>query len=348
MKRHFRAAVPAVIFLVLGVRTANAEELKAAPAQARSEQTLSAPTSPEQTTGEHATPTQTAAPPPPYSLPWQLRPVTAGTVVRSDSSVAGYEAATSRPGTTTVTTLGASYKIPGTGGPGSGLAPLLRLGFVNDSPPSGSGGLTFMNPLVGASFALKLPSNFRLALSFAVTVPVGGGGGDSPDPGNVNSRSKGIFARASMDNAMFAVNDFTLIPGLGFAYIGHGLTLQAEVTLLELLRVRGENSQADTAKTNLTSGIHVGYFFTGVFSFGADLRYQRWLVPPGTIEKLRAANDDSAMDNTTFALGPRVHIKVGKSSWIRPGLSYGRGLDKPTNSAGSNYQIVQLDVPIQF
>lgn len=325
MRRNFRILAQATLLLVLTTGAASADEGEAPPA---------------------VKPTPTA--PPPYSLPWQLRPVVAATVLRSDSSFASYESATSRPGTTSVTMLLASYKIPGTGGVGSGLAPVLRLGMVNDSPPAGAGGLIVINPLVGASYALKLPSNFRLALSFAASIPIGGGGGDAPDGGSANSRGKGVFARASMDNAMFASNDFTLIPGIDFAYVGHNLTVQAEVTLLELLRVRGEKSQADTAKTNLTSGIHVGYFFTDMVSFGVDLRYQRWLVAPGAIEKLRAANDDAGMDNASFALGPRVHIKAGASTWVRPGLSYGRGIDRPTNAAGANYQIVQLDVPVQF
>lgn len=325
MQRLLRMAVPATLFLLLTPRVAFAEEQQ----------------------GTSVAP-QALPKSPPYSLPWQLRSVTAGTVIRSDSSFAGYEDAASHPGTTSVTTLLATYKIPGTGGAGSGLAPMLRLGFVNDSPPSGAGGLTFMNPLVGATYALKLPSDFRLAFFFALSVPIGGGGGDTPAPGNANSRAKGIFARASMDNAMFAVNDFTLIPGLDFAYVGHGLTLQAEVTLLELLRVRGEKVQAEASKTNFTSGIHVGYYFTDTLSAGADLRYQRWISPPAAVEKLRAATDDAVMDNASFAVGPRVHIKVLGSSWIHPGLSYGRGLDKPTGPAGSNYQFVQLDVPFQF
>ena len=147
---------------------------------------------------------------------------------------------------------------------------------------------------------------------------------------------------------MFAVNDFTLIPGVAFAYVAHGFTFQAELTLLELLRVRGEKVQAEASKTNLTSGIHLGYYFVKEFSVGADLRYQRWLVPPAAVEKLRASTDDAVMDNASFAVGPRVHIKVGDSFWFHPGLSYGRGLDKPTGAAGANYQMVQIDVPFQF
>src|SRR5205085_5749456 len=62
-----------------------------------------------------------------YSLPWQLRPVTAATVVRSDTSFAMYENAASTGGVTVVSSLLASYRIPGTGTetPATGLAPLV-------------------------------------------------------------------------------------------------------------------------------------------------------------------------------------------------------------------------------
>lgn len=287
--------------------------------------------------------------PAPYSLPWQLRSVSAGNVLRSDTSAAFYEDTASKGGATLVTMLLASYKIPGTGGAGEGLAPLLRLAAVNDSPPAGNGGLTLVNPLVGASYALKLGSDVRLAAFFAATIPIGGGGGDSPNPGSANSRSKGIFARASMDNAMFAVNDFTLIPGIGAAYVAHRLTVQVEATLLELIRVRGDAVQHEATKTNLTAGLHVGYFVLDSLSIGADLRYQLWLNAPIAIDTQREVmKNNSGMDNATFALGPRYHAKIGDSMWLRPGVSYGRGLDKPTSGATPNYHIVQLDIPFQF
>src|SRR6187397_977069 len=53
-----------------------------------------------------------APPPPPYSIPWQLRPAAAATVVRSDTAMAFYEnPATGESGTTVASMLLGSYKI---------------------------------------------------------------------------------------------------------------------------------------------------------------------------------------------------------------------------------------------
>ena len=38
----------------------------------------------------------------------------------------------------------------------------------------------------------------------------------------------GAHARSTLDNAMFAVSDFTLSPSIDFAYVGHRWTVQAE------------------------------------------------------------------------------------------------------------------------
>jgi hypothetical protein len=45
-------------------------------------------------------------------------------------------------------------------------------------------------------------------------------------------------------------------------------------------------------------------------------------------------------------VGPRVHIRLARNLWLRPGLAYARGLDRPM--AGANYNILQIDVPFVF
>ena len=52
------------------------------------------------------------------------------------------------------------------------------------------------------------------------------------------------------------------------------------------------------------------------------------------------------MDTLTFAIGPRAHFQVGKGLWLRPGIAYARGLDKPLTDA--SYNMVQVDVPFYF
>jgi hypothetical protein len=280
-------------------------------------------------------------------VPWQLRPIVAPTVVRAETSVALYEDRAGRGGTTTASILTGSYRIPGTGPASAGLAPVVRIAFVTDDPAPGNntrGGATIVNPLVGAGYAIKLDGGFRLNAFLGLTIPVGGGGGDAPSAGSLNARQKGLNARAQLENALFSVNDFTIIPGLGAAYVKDGLTVQVEVTLLHLMRVRGEAAQAEGSKTNMTTGLHVGYFVLPQLSFGGELRYQRWVDAPLVVER---DPTEATRDNLTMAFGPRAHIAMGALR-LRPGISYQRGLDKPLAASTPNYHIVQFDLPLFF
>jgi hypothetical protein len=293
--------------------------------------------------------------PPPYSLPFQLRPVAPGSVVRSDTAIALYDLKnpmtgdTVGSGTTVASMLLASYKVT------DSLAPMVRLGVVSNStsldmgtaPPSG---FNFINPVVGATYGLKFGPDFKMGLFLGLTIPVGGGGGDTPKPENAGANGAGIRARSAMDNAMFAVNDFTVFPGVGFAYVNHGFTAQAEATVLQLFRARGGTERADgtkanpdSSKTNMTMGLHLGYFFIPMLSAGAEIRHQRWLSTP-----LAVKNDttDTLRDTTTFAIGPRLHFKLSEKVWIRPGLAFAMPLDDPMKKA--SYKIFQLDIPVAF
>ena len=277
-------------------------------------------------------------PPPPYSLPWQLRPVTIGNVLRSDTSVAFYESPDGqKSGTTTATMFLATYKLT------PQLAPLVRFAFVHNAAPDVDGGppsgTALVNPLVGVTYASK-PGPVRWAAFAAATVPVGQGGGDNPDKGAAEAASRGIPARSSMDNAMFATNYFTAIGGFGAGYIARGFTAQAEVTVLQLFRVRGPDAQ-DARRTNFTAGVHTGYFVLPWLSLGGEVRYQLWLSDAAPVR----ANED-ARETVTFAVGPRLHFKLGDKQWLRPGISYAHVVDAPFSS--SRYHMVQLDVPFAF
>ena len=320
---------------------------------AASEPALTAPSLPlptvaTPTVAAHASPPLPAAPnappPPPYSLPWQLRPLTVGNVVRSDTSAAFYKDAAGNTGTAQVTMLLASYKIT------SQLAPVVRLGFVkNDAPAAGADGSSFVNPVVGMAYSHRLAA-FRLAAFLGGTIPIGQGAGQTPSAGAAGADAAGINARSAMDNSMFAVNYLTGIAGLGFGYIDHGFTAQAEVTLFQLFRVRGNDMTAsapDAIRTNATMGLHLGYFVIPQLSLGGELRYQRWLSTPDRIVMgVKTPFADANLDNVTFGVGPRAHFALGKGLWIRPGISYSQGLDAPLSTA--KYRMVQVDVPVVF
>ena len=283
-----------------------------------------------------------AAPKPPYSVPWQLRPAAALTVLRSDTSVAFYDAPVpgtteEKSGSTIASTFLASYKMT------PDLSPLLRLAVVQNSTPDISpmaapNATSFVNPIIGATYGRNI-GVYKLAGFLGATLPIGSGGGDTPDKGEAEASARGIQARSAMDNAMFAVNYFTMIAGADAAYVANKLTVQAEFTVLQLMRARGPDTQ-DKNRTNLTSGLHVGYFFLPMLSFGAELRYQRWLSDAAPVKL-----NSKAREAVTVAFGPRFHFKVG-THWIRPGISYSRYLDEPFSK--SHYQMVQVDVPFVF
>jgi hypothetical protein len=338
-ERDLRLLLSPLVFgitLTLSSEYANAQEPAPPPVAAQE------PASPAEVPAESPPPRPRPAP---YSLPFQLRPVVASTALRSDSSLASYENAKAQPGFAVVSSLVGSLRIPGTGDkPGTGLAPLIKLTVVNDSPPgTATGGFAFVNPLVGASYALSLGSGWRASGFLGVTIPIGMGGGDTPDKGALDARTVGPIARADMDNSLFAVNDLAIIPGIDLAYVAYGFTAQVEATLFQLERVRGSAAQPEASKTNLTAGFHAGYFFIPNLSFGAEVRYQRWLNAPIAVDKDKPG---TSVDMVSLGFGPRLHFQVG-SVWLRPGVAFTRGFDHPMTSPG-NYNVVQLDVPVVF
>ncbi|MEZ4220411.1 MAG: hypothetical protein R3B13_05725 [Polyangiaceae bacterium] len=248
-------------------------------------------------------------------------------------------------GSVIATTLLFAYKLT------DEIAPLVRVGFVSNSPPSpAESGSAFMNPALGVTYAPKLGGPIKVAAFLGVALPFGSNGGNDPDAAKSLALGAGVRARSSMDNAMFAVNDFTVFPGVGVAYVANGLTIQGEVTVLQLTRAKGDEVQSDKSKTNFTSGLHVGYFVLPMLSLGAELRHQRWLSTPSFVETDEASGgpDLGARDDTTVAAGPRFHFEVGNGMWLRPGIAYARHLDGPVTEQQDSHHIIQVDIPISF
>jgi hypothetical protein len=288
-------------------------------------------------------PKPAAVKPPPYSLPWQLRPVAPANVVRLDSSYGFYEnPITHKKGSAFVSTLLGSYKIL------ADLALIGRVGLVHNSPPASPppSATAILNPVLAGLYGIKLSPSLKLGLFLGVTLPVGSGGGTNPDPGKSTAVSApvGMATRSAFDNAMFAVNYFTVFPGVDFAYVHDGLTVQAEATIFKLTRARGPET-IDHSNTNFTTGLHVGYFVLPMLSLGAEIRHQRWLSTPNAV-KADTATGHASRDTTTFAVGPRFHFKLSDSIWFRPGVSLSLPIDDPMKKA--EYKIVQLDLPISF
>lgn len=277
-------------------------------------------------------------------------------MIRSDTTVGYYNTKTTRGGANTTSMLLASYKVI------PSLAPLVRLGITSNNPPTDKSARTdFLNPVLGAIFGPKLDPTLKLAFFLGVTLPVGTGGGDKPHVASAAALATGIATRSAMDNAMFAANYFAIFPGVDFAYTASGFTAQVEATVFQLAKTRGPDqvtlasgakAPADKSNTNFTTGLHLGYFLIPQLSVGGEIRHQRWLSTP-----LAVKNDKTGTlrDTTTMAVGPRVHIKLGETMWLRPGIAYAFPLDNPMangpthkNPGNAHYKIVQLDVPFVF
>lgn len=286
---------------------------------------------------------------PPYSLPWQLRTATTGNTLRIDGGLAVFNDANGNLDVAATTFFNACYQIT------RDWSPMIRLGFVgNNAPGAALDGSSLVNPLVGATYTRRL-GKYKLALFGATTLPIGTGGGNAPSVGPAKTNAASFTARPA-DDAMLAVNYITAIAGIDFAYVNRGFTAQAEATLQQYVRVRGDKSAGatDPFRTNAAVGLHLGYFIGSHFSLSSDLRYQRWISSPTTLDTVTGAHlqtPDAQMDSVTVAAGPRVHFRFGKQTWIRPGISFVRGLDSRGFDAPlltKQTTAVQIDIPVMF
>ncbi|MCL2177795.1 MAG: hypothetical protein FWC28_09150 [Proteobacteria bacterium] len=311
----------------------------------------------------------TAAPAPapkkaaaPYTLPFHLRPISAGNVVRLDNVLALYNATEStvpaavphRKHMKEVSILNAGYTFA----PDFGI--LARIGIANNFPkkegddPSVAkpkNGTALTNGLLFFTYTPRfLGGDLRTAFYLGVTAPIGSGGGNNGSQTARGLNANSGLVRSSMDGALFLVNDMAIIPGVDVAYVAHGLTVQLELTYLEIFRVRGNEVQTEVAKRNFVGGLFVGYSIIPQLAAGVELRYQRWLKPPHGIRDnldsgVEAREDigNLQMHNMTIALGFRGNFKIGENTFFRPAISYAMGI--AGQIADQKYHLIQLDLP---
>ncbi|MCC6995165.1 MAG: hypothetical protein IT370_11205 [Deltaproteobacteria bacterium] len=247
------------------------------------------------------------------SLSWQLRPVTLGNFVRIDGAAAAFNDRNGNVDIAVASTLGASYQLS------RAWASVLRLGLVgNNAPGAALDGSSFANPLLGATHVRRM-GDYRLGVFAGATLPIGTG----------NSRTHAAAGTARpADRAMFDVDDVAGIAGVDVAYCKWGFTAQGEATIVQSVRVRGD--EGERLATRAAVGVHLGYLVGWHIAVGGDLHYE---------------------DTLTAALGVRLQFRVGAHSWIRPGVAllrgFGeRGLDAPLLNAHTT--AVMVDLPMTF
>lgn len=270
-----------------------------------------------------------------YALPWTMRPATAPTLLRLDASLSF-----ANTGFTAVTLLTGGYAfIPAT------LGLYGRAGVVHQSPQTGAAATVMSNPIVFGLYTPLVAPGWRLAIFAGVALPLGGGGGDDASADSLRTVRAGIPARSAMDNALFAVNYLTPTVGVGVAYVKHGFTAQAEVTLLQLIRVRGESRDADAMRTNFTAGLQVGYLITQWLTASAEFHYQHWLYNP-SLDPTALNPAGKPPGQASLEIGLRANLPLSRTILARPGIAFGFPLGGPMET--SEHRILHLDFPVAF
>lgn len=264
-----------------------------------------------------------------FVLPFQLRAPVARTLVRLDSVATKHAAG-----------AGFASVLTGSYSPLPDLAVLARIPHAASFPDEGASGGALGNPVLAAMYTPALRPATRLSLFGGVALPLAQGGGDAPDPARSAAVGSGIYGRAAMDNALFAVDYAVGIVGAGAAHSVGVCSFQLEATVLELVRVRGEQRQKDTSRTNLTAGASAGCYLRSPLQLIGELRYQRWLTTPAAVSA-----DASRREQATAGLGLRFDARVGTLT-LRPGVLVALPIDAPMSKA--DYRQLMLDLPIVF
>jgi len=272
--------------------------------------------------------------PPPYAAPFQLRGVFPRTGVRLDTILGLYDA-NDMHSQMTVLLASAQWRVT------ESVALQVKWGVDSNQTGNDRSRTGIVNPTAGVLIGLPVGRDFRFALSTAFGLPIATGGGDDADPSDVALQREAQLARSAMDNTTFSINDVGFPTGLSFAFVRAGVTAQADATIIPSVRIKGASIQPDRYKCNTTYGAFLGYFVVPELSIGAELRFQWYLVPPQSAEK-----DPSTRQNLTAGGGVRFHLDVGDGVWVRPAISYGRGVSGPVQD--QSFQMIQLDVPVSL
>lgn len=325
----------AVSTLILGAapNSANAQPAPAAAPPGGQPNAAQPVASPNDSAATKPTPAEAKAK---YSLPWLLRPAIAPTLLRLDSAFDFADKATI---VAPVLTGGYAF-IPKT------LGVYARVGMVSNAPKQGESATALSNPLFFVLFTPEVAPGVRVGGFLGVTAPIGAGGGNNPDLNNNNAMKAGIYSRQAMDNALFATNYFTPTVGVTGAYIQNGLTVQADVTLLELIRVKGDLADKDENRTNFTTGLHLGYQVIPLITPSLEFHYQHWLSTPAAVSAPPPKGDPSRRGQATLGAGVRFNLPIGKDAIMRPGIAYFHPLEDPMTAAKD--KIIQFDLPVAF
>lgn len=269
-----------------------------------------------------------AEPAAPYSGPFQLRGAVPNNGLRSETAF-GF----SDGGDSVASYLSASYKLM------PELSAIVRVGLAAASLATNAGGVALMNPQLGVLWSPHVADSFRVSPFLGLTLPFGMGGGEDPAPEIAATLAAVRQSRFGLDSGIALPNHLWMSMGTSVAWVAHGLTLQADATLHQGVKVRGAPS-VDDAVTNSVSGVFAGYSVVPQLTVGTELRYQHFLSTPGAVEKT-----PELRSQLSWAAGARGSLKI-QALTLRPGLSYARALGGVAGAA--SVQSVVVDLGLSF
>lgn len=267
-----------------------------------------------------------ASPPPPYVVPFFLRPMPAVNVGRLDTVLAPHDrigpaASGLALDVVQVATVGARLF--------DWAQIVARTGWDWTSDP---GWVGLSNLVLAANLSWRFETAFRLAVFAALDLPTG------TDASGSQVHASARVARLALDNALFVTDHVGGIIGAGFGYVDHGWTIQLDATLLVFGRAEGTG---DEAVVNSTFGLLVGYFVVPELSVAGEIHHQHFVSDPAAV-----AAQPELRSQTSATLGLRAHAQLGQGVWLRPGVSWSVGFDPPMSADA--WQVFQLDVPVFF
>lgn len=274
------------------------------------------------------------APASPYALPFQLRPISPSNSLRFDTAASFHGVDSSNwKGTSDVSIVTANLALTKTTGFG------LRLPFVYNAP-SGDGAPSSQfqlgNPALTLTHTPFPADSLRFSFFAAGELPVAPGGGTDASAAAKAANASAQLVRLTMDSLLFLPNDAAVAVGTSCAYVADGLTVQADLTMLNTFKVR--DVAGDAARTNGMASLGAGYFLASELSLHGEVLYQHWLTTPAAV-----AADSSKRHSLSALVGARFHHKL-EWGWLRPGLALAQGVDGPVDK----HTEVRLDVSVSF
>jgi hypothetical protein len=219
----------------------------------------------------------------------------------------------------------------------------LQGGFAAayNHPPGGPATATWGNPLVAVAYHARPRPDVRLVPIVGGLAPLARGGGNHPDPAVEAANTAGALTRSGYNGGIFTPNEAAVGAGLDAAWAIQVITLQAEVIVADLIRVRGEEVLPEAHRPFGSAALFVGGWVRAWLSGGAELRYIGFLLTPEEVKQ-----DPASREQTSVEIGLRAHLPLAGSVMIHPGLSYARGLDPPMTRLG--FQVWSVAVAVDF